>query len=95
MDEIEKCVKEMLEFGEEDAGIGVTQKGTILRFSRADMSDWEELKSIDDEELIKRFGGLEYLINEAAFSIRDLQLLDLCSLEIRRRGLENKIVKEK
>ena len=95
MDEIEKRVKEMLEFGEKDAGIGVTQKGTILRFSRANMDDWEEIKGIDDEELINQFKGLEYLINEAGFSIRDLQLLDLCSLEIKRRGLEDKVVKRK
>ena len=53
MDEIEKCVKEMLEFGEKDAVIGETQKGTVLRFARANMVDWEEIKGLNDEELIK------------------------------------------
>lgn len=95
MVEIEKYVKEMLEFGEEDAGIGVTQKGAVLRFSRANEDDWKEIKGMSDEELIKHFKGLEYMIDEAGFSIRDLQILDLCSLEIKRRNLENKVVKEK
>lgn len=95
MDKLEKCVKEMLEFGEKDVGIGVTQKGTVLRFSRADMNDWEEIKGIDDEELIRRFGGLEYMIDEVGFSIRDLQIFGLYSLEIKRRNLENKVIKEK
>ena len=95
MDEIEKCVKEMLEFGEKDAEIGTIKSGATLRFSRANEDDWKEIKGMSDEELIKHFKGLEYMINEAGFSIRDLQILDLCSLEIKRRNLENKGEKEK
>jgi len=83
-----KKAEEFLSIGREDRIIGTTPKGTTLVFARADNTDIEEIENMSDDELIKQFKSLDWLLFEyGQVSISDLEIYTLMEMEMESRKL--------
>ena len=83
-----KKAEEFLSIGQEDSIIGTTPKGTTLVFARAGNRDIERIESMSDDELVRQFKSLDYVLFEyGQVSIYDLEVYTLMEMEIENRKL--------
>jgi len=87
--EFDKRVEEYLKIGRESSAIALTDRKTgkvvnVIRFARATMDDWTEIKGLSTEELKRRYIGL-CVCMEFSVSVRDCEFEGLMAMELSRR----------
>lgn len=90
--EWDERARKYLEIGKENSVLVGRDKKTgkvvgVIKFARAEMSDWEEIKAISTEELIKRYVSLSTCMKYSV-SVRDCELQGLMEMELSRRGVK-------
>ena len=91
-EEWDKRAEEYLKIGREDSVLVCRDEKTkevvsVIKFARAEMSDWEEIKKMTTEELKRRYISLSVCM-EFSVSVRDCELEGLMSMELSRRAVK-------